>query len=197
MALANYTDLQAAIADWLDRTDLTARIPDFVRMVEAEVQTQLDDPAQYTSAPLTLVAGNAALPADFGALISIADSTIGRIEQVSASQFADFQSSSGFPRVFAVTANQFSVLPAGPGTVTVLYRKGIPALASNATNWLLTRMPNLYLYGSLMHAEFFAWNDERLPTIKAKYDELLAQLLIDGERRKFGSAPLAPRIGRR
>ena len=29
MALGTFTELKDAIADWLDRSDLTARIPDF------------------------------------------------------------------------------------------------------------------------------------------------------------------------
>ena len=37
MALSNYTELQASIADTLNRDDLTAVIPDFVRLAEAPV----------------------------------------------------------------------------------------------------------------------------------------------------------------
>ena len=37
MALSNYTELQASIADTLNRDDLTAVIPDFVRLAEAQL----------------------------------------------------------------------------------------------------------------------------------------------------------------
>ena len=41
MALANYTDLQAAIANWLEgRDDLTATIPDFIRAGDVLVVTR-------------------------------------------------------------------------------------------------------------------------------------------------------------
>ena len=34
MAISNYSELKAAIADWLDRSDLTDSIPDFITLAE-------------------------------------------------------------------------------------------------------------------------------------------------------------------
>ena len=34
MAITNYSELKSAIADWLDRTDLTDSIPDFITLAE-------------------------------------------------------------------------------------------------------------------------------------------------------------------
>ena len=42
MALANYADLQASVANWLHRADLTAVIPDFVAIAEARMSADLD-----------------------------------------------------------------------------------------------------------------------------------------------------------
>jgi len=54
------------------------------------------------------------------------------------------------------------------------YRANLPGLSvSIQSNWLLARRPDLYLYGTLIHAEFYNWNDERLPLIKAAVDEAL------------------------
>ena len=41
MALGTYTELKDAIADWLDRSDLTARIPDFIALAEARINREL------------------------------------------------------------------------------------------------------------------------------------------------------------
>src|SRR5579884_2793693 len=38
MALDTYTNLQTAIANWLNRSDLTAQIPDFITIAEAQMQ---------------------------------------------------------------------------------------------------------------------------------------------------------------
>ena len=37
MALSNYTGLKASIADFLNRDDLTAVIPDFITLAEAQI----------------------------------------------------------------------------------------------------------------------------------------------------------------
>ncbi len=34
MAISSYTSLKSAVADWLDRTDLTNQIPDFIGLAE-------------------------------------------------------------------------------------------------------------------------------------------------------------------
>ena len=41
MALANYTDLQASVADFLNRADLTNVIPDFITLTEADMNRSL------------------------------------------------------------------------------------------------------------------------------------------------------------
>ena len=37
MALTTYTELKASVADWLNRTDLTAAIADFIKIGRAHV----------------------------------------------------------------------------------------------------------------------------------------------------------------
>lgn len=41
MALNNYTALQASIADWLNRSDLTAVIPDFITIAEFQMRRRI------------------------------------------------------------------------------------------------------------------------------------------------------------
>ena len=41
MALTTYTELKASLADWLNRSDLTTVIPDFIRLAEAQMERQL------------------------------------------------------------------------------------------------------------------------------------------------------------
>jgi len=62
MALANFTDLKASVADFLNRSDLTTVIPDFITMCEAgfnrelrvremSVRTQAPIDSQYVKLP--------------------------------------------------------------------------------------------------------------------------------------------------
>lgn len=195
--IGTYTELQAAIRNWLNKgTTLDARIPEFVQLAEARFKRVLDDLDQMATGTITLTAGVGSLPSDFGSFVSVTDTTYGRLEQVSASQFSDFTPSSGNPRVFAIIGNQIKTAPSGSGSVAIVYKLGLPPLVSNTTNWLLTRAPDLYLFGSLIQAEFYGWNDERLPMLKAATDEMIGELRADSVKRAFGSAPLAPRLAR-
>ncbi len=41
MALSTYAELKTSIGDWLNRADLTAVIPDFISLAEAQVERTL------------------------------------------------------------------------------------------------------------------------------------------------------------
>ena len=57
MALDSFTNLTAAIADWADRTDLTARIPDFVKLAEARIGRDLRIRALELRSQMSTVSG--------------------------------------------------------------------------------------------------------------------------------------------
>ena len=65
MALSNYTELQASIADFLNRSDLSSVIPDFITMCEAEFNRTLRirDMVKRSRAPIT--SQYVKLPSDF------------------------------------------------------------------------------------------------------------------------------------
>ena len=41
MAINSYSSLQTAVANWLDRSDLTDRIPEFIDLAEARINRAL------------------------------------------------------------------------------------------------------------------------------------------------------------
>ena len=67
MALATYTDLLASVAAWLNRSDLTAVIPDFVSLAEGRIARDLRLRKQVINTTLSTVAGtqSVTLPSDF------------------------------------------------------------------------------------------------------------------------------------
>jgi len=197
MPFGTRAELAAVIGGYLQRTNLATQIPDFIRLTEARLNRLLRDPDQIVTASLTFTNGIAPLPADFGQMVAFGPAGT-RIVQVTPGEFGTFFPAAGDPLVFTVSGGTIRTLPSSTaGTAAYTYYRGIPALTSDdATNWLLTRAPDLYLYGSLLQAEFFGWNDERLPFIKNAFDEAIAELRADGENRRWGAAPLAPRIRR-
>lgn len=199
MALSTFTGLKAAIADWLNKgTTYDARIPDFIRLTESRLNKVLDDPEMEVTATATATGQFLGLPSDFGELKSI---SVGgyRLKGNTVADFSGFSTVAGIPRSYGIYDGQlaFAPVPSTGSAVTLVYTRRIPALsASNPTNWLLTLAPEAYLYGSLLQAELFGWNDERLPTFKAFFEDAIETLKADGAKRRWGAAPIAPRLGR-
>src|SRR3546814_18391700 len=68
MALGTYSELQAAIANWLARpgdATLTPFIPDFIRLAEARISRDLRLRAMELRATAEITDGHLALPAGF------------------------------------------------------------------------------------------------------------------------------------
>jgi hypothetical protein len=59
---------------------------------------------------------------------------------------------------------------------------------------VLTNYPDLYLYGSLIEAEPFMQNDERIQTWMGLYDRAIADLQGADARAKWNGAPLTQRV---
>lgn len=146
MALANYADLLAGVANWLQRSDLTARIPEFIALAEAEFNRRLRTIEMEARATATLTSDALAVPTDFIGLRSVKiDKTL--LDYVTPSELFDDESTGGYPFRYTVSDGQFFFRPAPTsGTVKIDYYGKIPALTTtNTTNWLMTKHPDLYL----------------------------------------------------
>lgn len=199
MSIATYSDLVGAVGDWLDRDDLAARAPDFIALAEARLNRLLDDPDMELTATTVASGASTTLPDDFGSMVSISTGSGRHLSAMSAVDFSGIdQTISGTPRFYCLVDGSITFAPAdAAATITMVYRRTIPALtATNTTNWLLTRAPDVYLYASLVQASAFIAEDDRLPVWKGALDEAIEELMRDGQKRRFGSAPVAPRIRR-
>ena len=67
MTISNYTELKAAIADYLNRSDLTSQIVDFITLAESDINNVSRLTEQETNATITMVAAQAynSLPTGF------------------------------------------------------------------------------------------------------------------------------------
>lgn len=189
MALATYTDLQAAVAALLRRTDLTAAIPDFIALAEANLNRDLDVREMFeVDAAFSISGATAALPTGFIGVkaFKLNTSPVTQLNYVDISAqdtlWEAASSGSGRPQYFSVTATQFVFAPAPDDTyaATLRYRKRIPALASNSTNWLLTAHPDAYLYGAAAASPPYLQEDERLSTWAALYRNAVENINRDG-----------------
>lgn len=180
MALATYSDLQSSIADWLHRTDLTSVIPDFIRMAEENLSADISSRSMDTVVNLSLTAGvdTVALPSDMVEMrrLQVLGNFNTVLKYVTPDQLSsDYANNyTGTPQVFTVIGENIEVapIPDAAYTLELTYKQRIPALSNtNTANWLLTSWPSCYLYGSLLAAQSYMIGDDRLPTIKALYQE--------------------------
>jgi hypothetical protein len=195
MALSNYTELQAAVADWLNRDDLTTQIPDFIALAEASLGRH---PAvtHEELTTLSITGALVALPADCRELLSMyydETSARGAIEVVSPEELAarkvDF-SASGRPRYAAVENNgtyiRFAPEPDQTYTANIEYAATLTALSgTNTTNWLLTGHPDLYLFGTLVQTAPYLKDDPRMAVWQSMLERGLTELDALVRRRRF------------
>jgi hypothetical protein len=173
----SYDTLKADIAAWLDRTDLTAQIPSFVRLVEARIARDVRVGLLSTSSTLTILAGQSsvALPANCVEIRGVAGRwrfmTPAAMRQAAIDGCAEY--------VYTVEGGAFKVpAPVGANTTVVVTCYTTPnALESGVgVNLLYQANPGLYLFGALAEASVFLSNDNRAPLWEAKYRKSLEEL---------------------
>ena len=195
MSLDRYSALQASVADWLNRTDLTAVIPDFITLCEADLRTRLK--TKHTSIlQATLAAGDKsiALPAYLLEIVSVAisGSTLGSaLHIVSYEALLRYRvqyPTSAVPLFCAVVGDTLEFAPTPGGNYTLdIEVEGpfVPLSITAVTNWILEDYPHVYLFGALLESASYLKDDDRTKVWGAKYERALAQLAVARERWQF------------
>ncbi len=181
MTIQTYSDLQAAIANWIARADLSVNIPDFIALFEAVANRRLRLRQQESAASLTPSSGVAALPADYLAWRRV--TWMGQfpreLEYVHPSYLHALYPTlpADIPRLFTIEGSNLTVAPTDSTALTFDYFQKIPALSSTSpSNWLLASAPDLYLFGSLAEAHGFVKDTDSLALWKSRRDELFEEV---------------------
>lgn len=200
MAGRDYTWLLTAIADELHRTDLTAKIPDWVRFAESTINRKLNI---YAKEIETVMATEPAsrfipLPADFGSPILLQSRQIEpRTDFIAmeASQLPINDDQPGMPLYWAVDGENIAFDRPADQAYPLIFRYVQSLYLSEAapTNVLLEKNPDLYLYGALVHSAPYIMDDARIGTWKAMFDDALRQVAAEASRSK-SIAPLRTEI---
>jgi len=183
MALVTYSDLQTSIGSWLGRSDLTATIPDFIVLFEAEANRRLRVRQMETTTTMTLTLGVGTLPTDYlewKSVTSVQSSSSINLEYADhewlVSAYPTY--ATGSPRFFSIQNATLTVFPQDSSSLTFDYVQKIPALSAGnqATQWLWNAHPDLYLFGSLVEANLFMLNPEHGLVWKQRRDELFDEI---------------------
>lgn len=200
MAITTYAELQTAVENWLDRTDLSSRIPEFITLAESRFNRVIRAPDMLTRNDSFTVDGQYEdLPSGFleAKRFVLLTSPVTVLEYLTPEEIAEVRntySSAGKPGYYSVIGGSFEFLPT-PGssyTASLLYYARLTAVSSSF-NWLATSHPDIYLFGALLEAEPFVRNDERIPVWRSMLDGALAELHLMNERKQVPGAA-RPRV---
>ena len=200
MALDSYTALKSDIAETALRSDLTAIIPTWVSLAEAQMRRTVSHWRQESRVTLTVAARLVDLPADWSETVRLHDATTAkRIELISEAEMQDLREASlvvGKPAKYTHGAGKFEFYPEPDGSydVELIYRQRIPALSDAApTNWVLEHFPDAYLYGALIHSAPYLTEGERLATWSALFASAVEGINADDVRAKWSGTGLRKR----
>lgn len=178
----SYDGLQAVVAKFLQRANLSDLIPLFIKNAEIRLGNLIKTLPDQVALPYSLVPAQGTniitLPSDFGALISgTYDNT--PLLYVSPEKL-DLSKSTERTFQFTIIGNNLylQTYVDGSATLTLLYYQAFEGLSDvNESNWLLEEHPTVYLYATLLEASPYLMDDDRLSV----WAEMLAQAITEVE----------------
>lgn len=205
--ITDATSLTTAISEYLAREEdatLIARIPSFVQLTEAKLNRELMvRQMEVRSIAIPNLASDEpefiSLPTDFQSMRRI------RLSSAEGKPYLSYRSPtqidearmasanvSGRPSEFTIFGNEIELRPTPDTAVTIemVYRRLIPSLNANSTNWLLDLAPDIYLYGALLESAPYIKEDGRIQTWGAGFSSALDGLNRLGMTSTFNAGPL-------
>ena len=190
--IADYASLQTAIADWLHRADLTARIPDFIGLAESRISVDLRLSNQQKGVIGTSAGGIITLPSDFRQAQALFVPWGGTERELPIRPPADVPMVQGVSTAAYVQDNTI-IVNGDDVDYRLVYFSGIPALSDTATqNWLIMTYPNVYLYASLLEAMPYLKDDARINVWGAGYKNAIAALAAQDDRLRYSHPRARP-----
>jgi hypothetical protein len=194
-----YSELQNAVADWLNRADLTSVIPTFVQLTEARLQRRLKS-RSTTTVPVVLAQGEGtvALPLGIIDVQSVTITTPSKQGAIDIAAYAAVESHrqrnpmAGTPRLGAVVGTTLHVAPLADQAYDLAVECQLPftpLLLAADSNWILAAHPDAYLFGALAESAPYLKDDERVALWEGRFQTALEE--IDAAReRTLWPAPL-------
>ena len=195
MAITTWTELKASVADFANRTDLTAVIPDLIMLAENRLYDLLllKNMESDESLTLTLNQNYVALPTNYISPISfwlVVDSER-LLLQPALPQELPYYTESSQPRYWAIDgANiRFDCPAQSAYTAYLRCMKKSNLGASVASNYLLDRRPDIYLSASMAELARYTNDAELFASWEARLQDAIAGFKAS-ENRARGIVPL-------
>lgn len=204
MAISNYSNLQTGIADFLNRDDLTSVIPTFIDMAQGQINRDVRHWKMETTANIDITSDFGYMPTGWLETKNvlyypdISDTTkYHPLEYLSQNAFDERKMNSenkvGEPEYYTLSAvNGVPVINVFPqpkdrtnDKVLLYYLTKYDLTVANTSNWLVLDFPDVYLYGSLIHAAIYLKDDERLPMFTQMYNAAVQRVNASSTESEF------------
>lgn len=190
----NYAEVQAAIASYAQRSDLTSIIPTFIEFSESRFNRQLRIAEMEKTSTTSAVSEFTQLPTDFQSMRYVTG-VQGRPLQYQMPERLAQQAAEGWvpnPGMYTVQDLQIRVLPAptalAPMTLQVVYYASIPPLATNGTNWMSEKYPDVYVTAAMVEACTWLKDTEGMVMWEDRLQKRLESLRSQSQQILFGGA---------
>lgn len=187
----NYAELKAAIADTLNRQDLTAQIPLFVRLVEAQMRREISSRKDFDHLDLSGAQGSIGLPCDFAGVLSLTayGQPNRKIVYMSPDMWDEqWLTSYSAPHYYTLTKTRLLFSPSVEFDGLLRYWKHMcPLKADHDSNWILDHHPDAYLYGACMHAAPYLKDDDRIGVWNGFYASAITAINAESVEQQAGA----------
>lgn len=166
-AIQNCIDLRLAVSDHVGNRYISDVFPRLVQMAESDLNTRLRTRHQVVDATLSFEDGWASLPPDYMELISVCGD---------------------WHPPYQVDGYSMRI-PGFSGDLDIQYYGRLPSLTCSptATNWLLVRYPQVYLYGVGLEAAKHLKDIELAMATDQLYGTALGAVIADDNRARYAN----------
>lgn len=201
--ITSYATLQASIADYLHRSDMTAAIKEMIADAENRIYNDLRVKAMESAFSSAITAGVVALPTGFleWKHLYIDDDTAQKLTRKNPEWiYTNYPTRTGSSKpVFFAREGENIIFGPYPGTAYTakgIYYKKLTALSdSNATNWFITDAPDLLRYASLCEAAGYVRDYEGVQFFEGKYQSSKQRIKKTERDESFSGSILSTRAG--
>lgn len=193
-----FATLKTDVAEYLHRTDLTAKMATFIALAEAALFRELQIKDLAVSVTGTTTGEYATLPADFGTVVRLT-ATVGDSEYNLDYKAKDYTTTLSYPNSYSLENNKLRIFGTSTGQAYRLYYIAniAPLSDTNTTNWLLTNAPDLYLYATAMEAAKYIKDTNEIQLLAPMVSGLVESVRRLSERKgqpTSGSMQIKPRL---
>ncbi|MGY6156613.1 phage adaptor protein [Paraburkholderia graminis] len=194
----SYDGLQGVVAAYLQRANLTAQIPVFIRLAEVRLGNSIKTLPQQVALPYSLIPAQGTnvipLPSDYGAMLRATYNNVPLV--YIPPEAVNLEKTKHNYDEFTIIGNKFFLQTQvdGSSTLTIYYYQALQGLSEyNESNWLLEDYPNIYLYAVLLEAVTYIKDDEEI----AVWQQMLGQAITEvGNASRVANIPQQTRLTR-